>query len=85
MKNFFRKLQASFQPDKINHFAISYILMHIINLFLPLWVTIVAVALIGIIKEIYIDEKPDKGDLIADAVGILFYTAVVLSYMYYFQ
>ena len=59
--------------------------MHIINLFLPLWVTIVAVALIGIIKEIYIDEKPDKGDLIADAVGILFYTAIVLSYMYYFQ
>ena len=36
-------------------------------------------------KEIYIDEKPDKGDLIADAVGILFYTAIVLSYMYYFQ
>lgn len=83
MKEFFRKLQASFASDKINHFGISYILMHIINFFIPLLVTIVAVALIGIIKEIYIDEKPDKGDLIADAVGILFYTIVVLLAIYF--
>jgi len=83
LKDFFRKLQASFAPDKINHFGISYILMHIINFFLPLPVTIIAVALIGIIKEIYIDEKPDKGDLIADAVGILFYTIVVLLVIYF--
>ena len=77
MKNFFRKLQASIAPDKINHFAISYILMHILNVFLPLFTTTITVALIGLIKEFYIDEVPDKKDLIADALGIILYLLII--------
>lgn len=77
MKDFFRKLQASIAPDKINHFAISYILMHILNVFLPLFTTTITVALIGLIKEFYIDEVPDKKDLLADALGIILYLLVI--------
>lgn len=77
MKDFFRKLQVSIAPDKINHFAISYILMHILNVFLPLFMTTITVALIGLIKEFYIDEVPDKKDLIADALGIILYLLII--------
>ena len=77
LKDFFRKLQVSIAPDKINHFAISYILMHILDVFLPLFTTTITVVLIGLIKEFYIDEIPDKKDLIADALGIILYLLVI--------
>ena len=77
MKEFFRKLQASIASDKINHFAISYMLMHMFNMFTPLLTTTIIVVLIGLIKEFYIDEIPDKNDLIANAIGIVLYLLVI--------
>lgn len=62
--------------DGLLHILASVVLMNVLCLLLPLWVAIVATAVIGIGKELVWDKWMKKGtfdrkDLLCDAAGIL--------------
>ena len=74
--------------DKLLHFSLSYFLITFLYVALnllftiPLYSVIVLVALLGFLKEVY-DEKKNKGafdkyDLLADGIGIVLGTIIVL-------
>lgn len=56
--------------DKVAHLFVSYFLLTIFSLVLPLWGAIILAFLFGLGKEIY-DKKFDYKDLIADIIGII--------------
>lgn len=62
--------------DGLLHILASVVIMNVLDLLLPLWVAIVATAVIGIGKELVWDKWLKKGtfdrkDLLCDAAGIL--------------
>lgn len=69
--------------DKYLHVTISALLIIIFCLFLPLWVAILITLIIGVGKEYIYDlwinkNKADWYDILADVVGILFGSLIVL-------
>ncbi|MBQ0140643.1 MAG: hypothetical protein KBT36_15270, partial [Kurthia sp.] len=60
--------------DKVAHLFVSYFLLTVFSLILPLWGAIILAFLFGLGKEIR-DEIKHKGfdykDLIADLIGII--------------
>lgn len=65
-----------FGYDGLKHVIASNVMVVVLNLILPLWVTVLVAALAGVGKEVVWDKLMKKGtfdkkDLIADAVGII--------------
>lgn len=56
--------------DKISHISTSFLLVFILNLFLPLWLSSYITLLIGFIKESR-DIKFDKWDILSNIIGII--------------
>lgn len=56
--------------DKISHISTSFLLVFILNLFLPLWLSSYITLLIGSIKESR-DSKFDKWDILSNIIGII--------------
>ena len=60
--------------DKVAHLFVSYFLLTIFSIVLPLWGAIILAFLFGLGKELY-DQVKYKGfdykDLIADLIGII--------------
>lgn len=56
--------------DKVAHLFVSFTLLVWLEMFLPLWLSVIVVSLLGIYKEIR-DTKFDTKDLIADTLGII--------------
>ena len=70
------KLSNYFGTDGLLHILCSIVAMTFLGFFLPLWLTIVIVLLIGIGKELIYDKLMGKGtpswkDLLADVIGIV--------------
>ena len=65
-----------FGYDGLKHVIASNVMVVVLNLILPLWVSVLVAALAGVGKEVVWDKLMKKGtfdkkDLIADAVGII--------------
>lgn len=56
--------------DKISHISTSFLLVFILNLSLPLWLSSYITLLIGFIKESR-DSKFDKWDILSNIIGII--------------
>lgn len=71
-----QKIYDYFGLDGLLHIICSNIIVSILCLFVPLWISVVAAAIIGIGKEVIWDKilgkgSFDKKDLISDAIGIV--------------
>lgn len=68
-----RRVISRIGLDKVTHFSVSAFLSLALCRFLPLWVAVIVVAVLGVTKEV-IDAKTggkmDKKDLVADALGV---------------
>ena len=72
----FTKLANYFGTDGLLHILCSIIAMTSLNIFLPVWISVILVLLIGIGKELIYDKLMGKGtpswkDLLADVIGII--------------
>lgn len=70
-----RELQVKIGTDKVAHFATCYLLNDQLHRYtgLSCFETVLIVSAIGLLKEVLVDSKFDRGDLIADVLGALFY------------
>lgn len=69
--------------DKYLHCTISAILVISVSIFLPIWAAILITLIIGVGKEYVIDlwirkTKADWYDILADCVGILLGSLIIL-------
>ena len=70
------KILSYIGQDGLLHILCCIVLVSVIDLFFPLWVAIVATAIIGVGKELVWDKwlgrgTFDKKDLLCDLAGIL--------------
>ena len=61
--------------DGLKHIIVSAIIITILNIFLPIWLSATITLVIGIGKELY-DKISDKGcaewkDIVCDIIGII--------------
>lgn len=71
------KIISYFGADGLAHIIVCNALVAFLSLILPVWVAVVATAVIGVGKELLWDKIMRRGnfeakDLLADAIGIIF-------------
>ena len=71
-----QKIYDYFGLDGLIHIICSNLIVSILCLFLPLWISVVVAAIIGIGKEVIWDKilgkgSFDKKDLLADFIGVI--------------
>lgn len=70
------KIISYFGADGLAHIIVCNALVAFLSLVLPVWVAVVATAVIGVGKELLWDKLMRRGsceakDLLADAIGII--------------
>ena len=72
-----QRIAARIGMDKVAHFAVSAFLTLALGRFIHLAISAGLVLALGIVKEL-LDGGIDKGDLLADAIGVLLGVVIMI-------